>query len=408
MSYQSKYTGAEIDSLLDKARTALQEHQDISHLAEAKDVEKAIEEMFTIIGSHNREVKFFCIEPVTVRVEDIEYRFDANTMATVFVGDLEFEVIPTSNKSIQSLLGWPVPLVWHDWLEGVDVFSGIVFDMNGQETYVKWNQGHQEQYHVQFAQYRNCVFWSDNPYISPVDIRTNYTIYYSAELPLCYSRIPDNTFKAFFLAYNATSDPNWSNAAYKESFAKANWATQVFSYYGMHSIGMFDLDTDVFNITLPKDCRGLMYYAPNVLNAGVFDAVNVTNFGAKSGSWREAFGHCYQLSNLFIKSLKVNLNVSWSPINQRSLNFILSEAANTNKITIWLSRHTYHGLTEANKALAAEKNITLSLIDTNSTEDNRLAMLNMNGDGTSFLANDGTYKSIADIAQMLKDAGYNL
>jgi hypothetical protein len=59
-----------------------------------------------------------------------------------------------------------------------------------------------------------------------------------------------------------------------------------------------------------------------------------------------------------------------------------------------LSPHTYYGLTDANKTLAVEKNITLSLIDTNTTEDNRLHMLKMNGDGNSYLANDGTYKTI--------------
>lgn len=211
---------------------------------------------------------------------------------------------------------------------------------------------------------------------------------------MCYSTIPDNTFKSFYFAYNVTCDPNWSNPAYKESFAKATWATQVFSYYGLHSIGLFDMDSTRFNITLPKDCRGLMFYAPNVLNAGVFDAINVTNFGAKSGSWRDAFAYCYQLTNLYIKNLKVNLNISWSPVNQQSLNFILSESANTNKITIYLSPHTYYGLTDANKTLAAEKNIVLSLIDTNTSDDVRLHMLQMTGDGNSFLANDGTYKTI--------------
>ena len=100
------------------------------------------------------------------------------------------------------------------------------------------------------------------------------------------------------------------------------------------------------------------------------------------------------MTNLYIKNLKVNLNISWSPINQQSLNFILSKAANTNKITIYLSPHTYYGLTEENKTIAAEKNITLSLIDTNTSEDMRLRMLQMSGDGNSFLANDGIYKNI--------------
>lgn len=118
---------------------------------------------------------------------------------------------------------------------------------------------------------------------------------------------------------------------------------------------------------------------------------------------RDAFAYCYQLTNLYIKNLKVNLNVSWSPINQQSLNFILSNAANTNKITIYLSPHTYFGLTDTNKTLAAEKNIALSLIDTNTSEDVRLHMLQISGDGNGYLTNDGTYKNISNITNDMID-----
>lgn len=349
----------------------------------------------------NTEIKFFCIEPVTLIINEERYEYPANTLVDKFINTSDsFELITTSENSITTLYAWPGALgTYYNWLEGINVFDGILFDMNNEDMYTKWSQGNQGLYHVQFAQYKNCIFWSDLGYISDVAKRTNYTLYYTSELPLCYSTIPDNTFKSFYFAYNVTCDPNWSNPAYKESFSKATWATQVFSYYGLHSIGLFDMDSPRFNITLPKDCRGLMYYAPNVLNAGVFDAINVTNFGAKQGSWRDAFGKCYLLANLYIKNLKVNLNISWSPVNQQSLNFILSKAANTNAITIWLSPHTYYGLTDANKTLATEKNITLSLIATNTTEDNRLHMLQMTGDGNSFLANDGTYKTI-DMPEM--------
>ena len=342
------------------------------------------------------ELKFFCIEPVSVIINEESTQYPANTLVDIFLKSTdEFELVTTSNKSITSLYAWPKALgTYYEWLEGVNLFDGVLFDMNNEDFYTKWSQGNQGMYHVQFAQYKNCIFWSDNGYISDVSKQTKYTLYYTSELPLCYSSIPDNTFKSFYFAYNVTCDPNWSNPAYKESFSKATWATQVFSYYGLHSIGLFDMDSTEFNITLPKDCRGLMFYSPNILNAGVFDAINVTNFGAKSGSWRDAFAYCYQLTNLYIKNLKVNLNISWSPVNQQSLNFILSEAANTNAITIWLSPHTYYGLTEANKTLATEKNIVLSLIDTNTSEDVRLHMLQMTSDGNSFLANDGTYKSI--------------
>ena len=244
--------------------------------------------------------------------------------------------------------------------------------MNDVEFYSKWSQGNQGAYQVQFAQYINCIFWSDNAYVSDVNKRTNYTLYNTAQLPLCYSSIPDNTFKTFFLAFGVNSDPNWGNKAYRESFAKATWATQAFSYYGARTIGIFGHDDSDFNITLPKDCRGLMYQSTAIENAGTFDAINVTNFGAKSGSWRDAFGQCSSLRNLFIKNLKVNLNISWSPINYESIYFIISTAANTNAITISVSPYTYNLLGPSDFELATNKNITIELISTNYIEDRRL------------------------------------
>lgn len=363
-------------------------------------VNEKVEKLIT-----NTELKFYCVEPVTVSINDEETTYDTNTLVDIFLKkEDELIITTTSDNSILSLYAWPGALgTYYNWLEGVKLFDGILFNMNDTDMYTKWNQGNQGLYGVQFAQYKNCVFWSDNAYVSDVSLRTNYTLYNSSELPLCYSTIPDNTFKAFYFAYNVTADPNWANQTYKDSFAKATWATQVFSYYGLHSIGLFDMDSTRFNIVLPKDCRGLMFYAPNILNAGVFDAVNCTNFGAKSGSWRDAFAYCYQLKNLYIKNLMVNLNVSWSPISQEALNFILSEAANTNKITISLSPYTYYSLTETNKTLASEKNIVLELITINSGEDTRLTMLQKTGDGNSFLANDGTYKPI-DTSNYLTEA----
>jgi hypothetical protein len=185
---------------------------------------------------------------------------------------------------------------------------------------------------------------------------------------LCYSNIPDNTFKAFYLAAGVVSDPNWANPAYLDSFAKATWATQVFSYYGARTIGLPELSS----IMLPKDCRGLMFYARNVENAGTFNAINVTNFGAKSGSWREAFGSCSSLRRLYISNLKVNLNLSWSPIDYDSMYFIISNAANTSKITISVSPYTYNLLSQSDFELAASKNITIELLAGNYVEDQRL------------------------------------
>jgi hypothetical protein len=81
----------------------------------------------------------------------------------------------------------------------------------------------------------------------------------------------------------------------------------------------------------------------------------------------------------------------------------LNKAANTNEITIYLSPHTYFGLTDENKTLAAEKNIVLSLIATNTSEDVRLHMLQISGDGNGYLANDGTYKNISNITNDMID-----
>lgn len=392
--FQSKYTGSEIEAKLDKVEDIPTKTSDLindSNYVNSDYVEAKVQRLLA-----NTELRFFCIEPVEVIINGESKTYPQSTLVDIFLNNEDtFEVIPTSNSSILALYAWPGALgTFYDWLEGVNLFDGVLFDMNEEAMYTHWSQGQQGQYRVQYAQYKNCIFWSDNPYISDVNKRTNYVLYYTSELPLCYSTVLDNTFKSFYFAYNVTCDPNWSNPRYKESFSKATWATQVFSYYGLHSIGIFDMDSSEWNIVLPKDCRGLMFYAPNILNAGVFDAINCTNFGAKSGSWRDAFAYCYQLQNLYIKNLKVNLNISWSPVNQQSLEFILSKAVNTSKITISVSPHTYYRLTESNRTLASQKNITIELISTNATDDVRLNMISMNGDGNSFLANDGSYKTV--------------
>lgn len=360
----------------------------------------------------NTELKFYCIEPVTVTINGEDTIYDSNSYVDIFLrNDDEFSITTTSDSSILLLNAWPGALnTFYSWLNGVSLFDGILFDMNDLSMYEKWNQGNQGVYRVQFAQYKNCIFWSDNPYISDVAKRPNYTLYYSTDLPLCYSTIPENTFKSFYFAYNVINDPNWSNPAYKQSFALATHATQVFSYYGAKTIGLFNVNSTNFNITLPKDCRGLMFYSPNIENIGVLDAVNCTNFGAKSGSWRDAFAYCYSLKNLYIKNLKVNLNISWSPVNQQSIDFIVSNAANTNAITIYLSPYTYNRLTDTIKTTATEKRITLALLTGNYIdEDNRLNKIVITGDGTQFLSNDGTYKAVTisnNLSEFNNDAGF--
>ena len=332
----------------------------------------------------SRLLEFYCVEDVTVVINGVSTVYPANSIVEVsFAENDTFEIIPTSDNSILSLNAYPGALgTFYPWLEGVAQFSNILFDMNAEEFYSKWSQGNQGAYHVQTAQYVNCIFWSDNPYISEVARRTNYTLTHTSQLPLCYSTIPDNTFKSFYLAFNANTDPNWSNAAYKESFAKATWATQVFSYYGARVVGFPGHDSPTLTITLPKDCRGLMFDARNIECAGVFDAANTTNFGAKSGSWREAFGDCPSLRRLYIKNLNVNLNISWSPIDYASIKYIIDSAINTKAITISVSPYTYNLLSESDFELATSKNITIALITTNYIEDKRLSSISTKADKT--------------------------
>ena len=146
-----------------------------------------------------------------------------------------------------------------------------------------------------------------------------------------------------------------------------------------------------------------MFDARNIENAGTFDATNTTNFGAKSGSWREAFGYCISLKRLYIKNLKVSLNISWSPIDYDSIYYIISAAANTNAITISVSPYTYNLLSTSDFELATSKNITIALITTNYVEDRRLSAITITGDGSKVLSDDGTYKVLPTKTSQLEN-----
>ena len=385
----------------------LEEKEAWSNITEGYATEEYVKNLYTTLNS-NTVLAFYCIEDVTIVINNISTVYPANSNVEVRLveGD-SFEIIPTSNNSILSLNAFPSALgTFYPWLEGVAQFSNILFDMNDEAMYSKWSQGNQGAYHVQTAQYVNCIFWSDNPYISDVSKRTNYTLTHTSQLPLCYSTIPDNTFKAFYLAFGVNSDPNWANQAYKDSFAKATWATQVFSYYGARVIGIVGHDAPAFNITLPKDCRGLMYDARDTEAAGTFDAINTTNFGAKSGSWREAFGECCSLRRLYIKNLKVSLNISWSPIDYNSIYYIISAAANTSSITISLSPYTYNLLSQSDFDLAASKNITIALITTNYVEDRRLSAIANKADINH--THDDLYAALSSIDEKINNIDLSL
>ena len=70
---------------------------------------------------------------------------------------------------------------------------------------------------------------------------------------------------------------------------------------------------------------------------------------------------CYNLKNLMLKNLKISVDLSWSPISQYSLDYIINNAANESAINIKLSQYTWYNLTDSIKTEAANKNITLLL-----------------------------------------------
>ena len=123
-------------------------------------------------------LSFYCIEDVTVIINDVSKVYPANSNVEIVLADEDvFEIVTTSNNSILSLNAFPGALsTYYPWLEGVRQLSNILFDMNNEDMYTKWSQGNQGAYQVQFAQYVNCIFWSDNSYISDVTKRTNYTL----------------------------------------------------------------------------------------------------------------------------------------------------------------------------------------------------------------------------------------
>ena len=86
---------------------------------------------------------------------------------------------------------------------------------------------------------------------------------------------------------------------------------------------------------------------------------------------RDAFGYCFSLKNLYIKNLKASLNLSWSPINYESIDYIVSYAANTSKITLSLSPYTYNLLSDDFIQSANDKQITIECIKGNYKEDKR-------------------------------------
>jgi hypothetical protein len=87
----------------------------------------------------SKQLKFYCVEPVTIDVNGVSKTYDANSAVNLFFKDGDiFSITPTSNSSILTLEAWPGYLdYYYDWLEGVQTFTGIIFNMNDAAMYTK-------------------------------------------------------------------------------------------------------------------------------------------------------------------------------------------------------------------------------------------------------------------------------
>lgn len=111
---------------------------------------KTIEQEF-IRYTSNTQLKFYCIEPVSIQINGEIEEYSANTVVSKTLNTTdELIITTTSDNSIMTLDAWPGVLdEFYPWLEGVEVFSNIIFDMNSIDMYKYWSQNYQGVYHVQ-------------------------------------------------------------------------------------------------------------------------------------------------------------------------------------------------------------------------------------------------------------------
>ena len=104
--FQSKYTGLEIETKLDKIEdipTKTSELINDSDYVNSDYVEAKVQRLLA-----NTELRFFCIEPVEVVINGESTIYPQNTLVDTFLNNEDtFEVIPTSNSSISSVYAWP-------------------------------------------------------------------------------------------------------------------------------------------------------------------------------------------------------------------------------------------------------------------------------------------------------------
>ena len=116
--------------------SAYVEADDILKIELQGEIDASVQKLMT-----NTNLSFYCVEPVSVTINEETTEYSANSLVNVMLKDTdEFTITTTSDSSIQALYAWPKALdYFYPWLEGVSLFNGILFDMNSEDMYTKWN-----------------------------------------------------------------------------------------------------------------------------------------------------------------------------------------------------------------------------------------------------------------------------
>ena len=344
----------------------------------------SVQESFVNLKQGN-VLSFYTTKPVSVVVsaanDDVRtVEFSANTIASVNIKEDDEFVINNPQSGITAVYSWPgVCEEWQDWFDDVQLWSNTIFHFSdGSNTYIDpehWHGTNQQgRFGVTEAQYKNCIFWDDNPMTNNVNTGPYFILHKTIECPLFYSTISANTYSWVKEPYNVLLNPNWNNPVFISSFESGPGSARgymVFSYCNQRSIPsatFTDPDVGTNIITLPAAINGLCSYG-GMETVGTFDATNVTNWQTGSTNWNAPFIGCYKLKELRIQNLKANLNVSWSPLSYESLSYLVENAANTSPITIQVSSRSYYDIDDALRSAAATKNITFVCVSGNNKND---------------------------------------
>lgn len=344
-------------------------------------------------------------------VRTIEY--SANTLVSLDIADNEHFEIVNPNDCINIIYSWPgVCEKFYDWFMNVDMFCNMIFNFNKMD-HTQWehttSDGSKYKYGVKEAQYRNCIFWWD---VAMTNVNVHcYTLHKTQECPLFYSTIPENTYKTLCEPYNITNNPNFMNEVFLNSMSISSCRSAL-SYSHTRSVpfGCWQDAGVVTNvIKINGDCRTFLAWS-SAEDTAVFDCETVTNFGYRlsGGSmYWNAFHECRNLKNLMLKNLKVSVNLSWSPISQYSLDYIVSNAANESAITIALSPYTWYNLSDSIKTTAESKNINLILDKSHYSDMQDMKIWDdVEGIKNSYLSADNLDLTSYVSKSELNDAGY--